>query len=249
MKGTFLAIAVLIMLTSCSMNNKKPSVIGHRGAMGHETENTLPSIQKALDFEVDMIEIDVFKIQDDEIVVFHDEGLERLTDGIGQIESYNIGDLEQVKVEGGHRIPLLQEVLDLMNNKVELNIELKGANTAELVNSIMDYNVREKGWDFDKFIVSSFKWEELRKMRKVNPEVRIAILTEEDPLDALEIAKELNAEAINPYFVNLTTENVSQIQKEGFKIYTWTVNDLEDIEKMKVFGVDGIITNYPERVN
>ena len=86
-------------------------------------------------------------------------------------------------------------------------------------------------------------------MRELNKDIQIAILTEEDPLEAIAVAKELNAIAINPNYKTLNEENTAKIQGAGFKIYTWTVNDPEDIQKMKDYGVDGIITNYPERVN
>ncbi len=229
------------------MSTKKPLVIGHRGAMGYETENTLESIQKALDLGVDMIEIDVFKIASGEIVVFHDERLERLTNAEGKIEEYDIEDLREVILEGNHSIPELQEVLRLMDNKVPLNIELKGDNTADPVNAITDYYISEHEWDLENFVISSFKWEELRKMRKRNPDIAIAVLTEENPLDALEVAKELNAVAINPWYKTLTKENVRKIQQKGFKVFTYTVNETEDIQKMTDFGVDGIFTNYPDR--
>lgn len=227
----------------------KPLVIGHRGAMGHETENTLASVQKALDLGVDMLEIDVYKIRSGEIVVYHDNTVDRLTDGTGKIESYNYSDLQELNLEGGHKIPTLQEVINLMDKKAHLNIELKGENTADRVNFIINYYVREKGWPLDKFLISSFKWEELKRMRTLNPQIAIAILTSEDPLQALDIAKELKAVAINPYFKSLTVDNVDQIQKEGFKVYPYTINEPEDIRSMKKMRVDGIITNFPERVN
>lgn len=227
---------------------KKPLVIGHRGAMGHETENSMASIQKALDLGVDMIEIDVFKISSSEIVVFHDDTVNRLTNGPGKIEEYNIFDLNQLILDGGHKIPMLQDVLKLIDNKVALNIELKGANTSDRVNYIMDYYIKEKNWSPENFIISSFNWDELKTMRKINKDVAIAVLTEENPIDAIAIAKELNAVAINPYFKNLNLEVANEIRDAGFKIYTWTVNEPEDINAMKRIGVDGIITNYPERV-
>ncbi len=226
----------------------KPLVIGHRGAMGHETENTLASIQKALDLGVDMIEIDVFKIQSGEMVVFHDDTVDRLSNGGGKIEEYNIIDLKKLILHGNHQIPMLQDVLKLIDNKTRLNIELKGANTADRTNFIINYYINERGWSPENFIISSFRWDELEAFRKLNKEVAIAVLTEENPIDALPMAKELQAEAINPYFEKLTPEGVSEIQKEGFKIYTWTVNEVDDIEQMKKMGVDGIITNFPERV-
>lgn len=237
----------LLILTSC-MEEKKPLVIGHRGAMGHETENTLASVQKALDLGVDMIEIDVFNVASGQTMVFHDETLDRLANAGGKIEDWRYYDLRKVVLEGGHKIPRLQDVLKLVDNKVRLNIELKGAGTVNRVNFITDYYIKERGWKLENFLISSFKWDELREMRKVNPDMPIAILTEDDPLEAIPLAKELKAEAINPNFNKLTRENNLAIKEAGFKIYTWTVNDAQDILTMKRFGVDGIITNYPERV-
>ncbi|MFT6795169.1 MAG: glycerophosphoryl diester phosphodiesterase [Maribacter sp.] len=240
-------LIIIMIFSSCDM--EKPLVIGHRGAMGHETENSLASVQKALDLSVDMIEIDVFKIKSGEIVVFHDQTVDRLTNGPGNIEEYYILDLKKLILDGGHKIPMLQDVLKLIDNKVVLNIELKGAGTADKVNHIIQYYINNNGWSPENFIISSFNWEELRMMRKLNDSVAIAILTEDNPLEALAIGKELNAVAINPYFENLDTDVVMKIKQAGFKIYTWTVNEPDDIAAMKKIGVDGIITNFPERVH
>ncbi|WP_313791557.1 glycerophosphodiester phosphodiesterase [Allomuricauda sp. SCSIO 64092] len=247
MMKVFLFSLLSIVIMSCEMR-KKPLVIGHRGAMGYETENTLASVQKAMDLSVDMIEIDVFKVKSGEIVVFHDERLERLSNAPGNIEEYYIADLRNVILDGNHRIPMLQDVLKLVNNNVPLNIELKGDDTAERVNFIMDYYIQERGWSRENFVISSFKWDELRKIRELGPDVAIAVLTEEDPLEAIEVAKELNAIAINPWFKTLTAENVRKIQDEGFKVYTYTVNETADIEQVTQYGVDGIFTNYPDRI-
>ena len=100
----------------------------------------------------------------------------------------------------------------------------------------------------EDFLISSFRWDELKAMRALNPNIPIAILTEKDPADAISIAKELNAMAINPNYKMLNAENNLKIKEAGFKIYTWTVNEPEDIVAMKRLDVDGIITNYPERV-
>lgn len=247
--STTVTIFLIALLTISCENMNTPLVIGHRGAMGHETENTLASVQKALDLEVDMIEIDVFKIRSGEIVVFHDKTVERLTEGTGKIEDYNYEQLQELTLTGGHKIPTLQEVINLMDKKAHLNIELKGANTADRVNFIINYYVREKGWPLDKFLISSFKWEELRRMRTLNPQIGIAVLTDKDPLQAMDIAAELGALAINPYYKTLSLENVDKMQEAGFKVYPYTINEPADIKSMKQMGVDGIITNYPERIN
>ncbi len=242
----FLFLAMV--LQSCQDMFNKPLVIGHRGAMGHETENSLASVQKALDLGVDMIEIDVFKIDSGEIVVFHDERVERLTNGGGSIEEFNIFDLRQLVLDGNHQIPMLQEVLRLIDKKTKLNIELKGANTSDRVNFIIERYVINQGWTLDQFVISSFNWEELRSFRNINQEIDLAVLTEGNPLEAIPIAEELNAVAINPNYRQLNEDIVEAIHKAGFKVYTWTVNEPQDIEKMKKIGVDGIFSDYPERV-
>lgn len=86
-------------------------------------------------------------------------------------------------------------------------------------------------------------------MRRINMDIEIAVLTEENPLEAINIANDLNAIAINPNYLSLTKKNVSEIKSRGFKIFTWTVNDKEQISNMRELGVDGVFTNYPERVN
>lgn len=244
---SFISLFVILLLSSCMQT--KPLVIGHRGAMGHETENTIASIEKAMELGVDMIEIDVFQVKSGETVVFHDATLDSLTNAGGKIEDWNYFELRKVVVNGGHKIPLLQDVLKTIEHKTRLNIELKGSGTTDRVNFIVNTYIRDKGWKTEDFLISSFKWDELKAMRAINANIPIAVLTEEDPADAIPIAKELNAEAINPNFEMLNAENNLKIQEAGFKIYTWTVNEPEDIMAMKRFGVDGIITNYPERVN
>ena len=224
-------------------------VIGHRGAMGHVMENTLASVQKALDLGVDMIEIDVFKIKSGEIVVFHDDDLDRLTDGQGKIEDHTLSELKALTLEGGHKIPELREILDLIDNQVALNIELKGSGTAIPVNGLVERYIREEGWYPRNFVISSFRWDELRIMRGANELVQIAVLTEKAPEDALAVADELQAMAINPHFSTLNRENVALMHGADLRIFPWTVNEASDIQQMIDLGVDGIITNFPERVN
>ncbi len=241
-----LYILCAVCILGCKTNSKMLN-IGHRGAMGHETENTVASVKKALELGVDMIEIDVFVLKSGEVVVFHDETLDSLTDAKGRIEEYTFDDLKKVRVKGNHAIPTLQEVLEIIAKKVPLNIELKGKNTALPTQQIVS-NYLKNGWKKSDFVISSFLWDELKAYRQLDSEQAIAVLTEENPVDALPIAKQLNAVAINPWFKNLTQEQVQTIQNQGFKIYTYTVNDPADIQKMRDWGVNGVFCNYPERV-
>ena len=235
------------MILSCTPK-QNPLVIGHRGARGHLAENTLPSIAKAIELGVDGIEIDIFKCASGELVVFHDQTLEKLTNSKGYIEQLTLDSIRKIDVLNGYTIPTLEEVLDLINGRVFLNIELKGTQTALLTNEIILSYFERKEWDLSKILISSFNWEELEIFYSVNSEVSIAILTEDDPLDAIPIAKQLNAVAINPEYLSLNTGNIDKIKKEGLKIFTWTVNDPQEIKDVITLGVDGIITDFPERV-
>lgn len=246
-QGFFLITFISIFMTSCTPN-QTPLVIGHRGAKGHLAENTLPSIAKAIELGVDGVEIDVFRCASGELVVFHDKTLEKLTNVTGYIEQLTLDSIQKIEVLNGFTIPTLEEVLDLIKGRVFLNIELKGTQTALLTNEVIQNYFERSEWDSSKIIISSFNWEELKIFYSVNTQVSIAVLTEDDPVDAIPIAKQLNASAINPDFTSLTASNASKIKKEGFKIYTWTVNDPQNIAEMMILNVDGIITDFPERV-
>jgi glycerophosphoryl diester phosphodiesterase len=226
---------------------KKPINIGHRGAMGHETENTIASVKKALELGVDMIEIDVFVLKTGEVVVFHDETLDNLTNHKGNIEEYSFTELQKVKVKGNHSIPTLADVITIIDKKVPLNIELKGKNTAQPTQKIV-HSFYKKGWSKKDFVISSFLWEELKIYRKLDLKIPIAILTEENPIDAISIGVDVKAFAINPWYKTLTKQNVEYLHKSGFKINTYTVNEPEDINKVIELGVDGIFCNFPERL-
>lgn len=227
---------------------KKPLNIGHRGAMGHETENTIASIHKALQLGVDMIEIDVFLLKSGELVVFHDETLDRLTNTSGNIEDFTWEELQKVVLNGNHHIPTLEEVIQTIAKSVPLNIELKGKNTAKPTFLLLE-KLYEQGWEKQDFMISSFLWDELEAFRNLDNTISISILTENNPIDALWIAKKLNAFSINPHWKTLTSLTSKQLHQEGFKIYTYTVNELEDIKFVTELGVDGIFCNFPERLN
>lgn len=233
---------------SCK-NTSKPLVFGHRGAKGHIAENTLSSIQKAIELGVDGIEVDVFRCGSGELVVFHDRSVEKLTNGIGFIEQMSLNSIKKLNVLDQGKIPTLNEVLDLIDGQVILNIELKGSNTSFLTHQLLNSYFKSSNWKPEKIIISSFDWDELRAFYQLNKEIKIAILTEDDPVDAIPIAKELNAFSINPNHVLLTKLNAAKIKSENISIYPWTVNEILDINKMKKIGVDGIITDYPEKVN
>ena len=232
-------------MSSCSSNQRNVKNIGHRGAKGHIAENTLASIKKAIDLGADGVEVDVFKCLTGEIVVFHDKSLDKLTNGIGLIEEKTLEELKELRVlDSQEQIPTLLEVIESIGEDVFLNIELKGRNTAEGSLDLVKKHITQS----DNILFSSFNWDELKDLRKLDSEIKIALITREDPLLAINPALSLNAIAINPSYKSLNKNNTSQIYKAGLKIYTWTVNDTVQISEMINLGVHGIITDFPEKI-
>ena len=216
--------------------------IGHRGAKGYVAENTLASFEKAMNLGVDGIELDVHLSLDGEVVVIHDETIDRTTSEKGLVKNFTYVDLKKLK------IPTLNEVLDLINNNFLVNIELKSNDSVEKVIEIIDFYISDKKWSINNFIVSSFNWELLLKVKFLNKNIKIGVLIEDSLESAIVFAKDNKAFSINPYFKLLNIENVMLLQKEGFQIHTWTVNSPEDITFVKSLNVDGIISDFPDRI-
>lgn len=224
---------------------------GHRGAKGHVAENTCESIQKAIDFGVDGIEVDVHRCKTGELIVFHDFTLDRTTNGSGEVAKKSWEVLQKLKVEERYKIPLLTEVLDLIGEnekKIIMNIELKGSNTATDTCLIIDKYIKNKGWAVEDFLVSSFQIKELFQVHKINKTIPLAILSKASVSEAIDLGKELGARAIHPSLGIITRDSVRDSHEAGFKVNVWTVNEPKDIARIKEFGVDGIISDYPDRL-
>jgi glycerophosphoryl diester phosphodiesterase len=222
--------------------------IGHRGAKGYAPENTFVSFQKALDMKVDGIELDVHLSADGEIIVIHDETIDRTTNGNGFVSALSLRELKAFRIDDKHQIPALNEVFDLVNQDCFINIELKSYEATEKVVSLIDKYVTKKGWKYDSFLISSFDWNALQQVAFLNDKIPIGVLTETDLDLALAFAKFIQAKSIHPHFHLLTEENTAKMQEKGLQVFPWTINELEDIQKIKTFNVNGIITDFPNRI-
>ncbi|RAJ15134.1 glycerophosphodiester phosphodiesterase [Olleya aquimaris] len=222
--------------------------IGHRGAKGHIAENTLESINQAIQFGVDGIEIDVHICKSGQLVVFHDFTLDRMTNGTGEIGKYTLKQLKQLRVEDNYQIPTLTEVLDLIDNTILVNIELKGEATGLPVCQVIDYYVANKNWSLGNILVSSFQEKELLDVFNHNPNIPLAVLTKASVTKAIHFAHRIKTKIIHPNFALLSKDNVKEAQKLGFKVNTWTVNTKQAIKRMKSYQVDAIISDFPDRL-
>ncbi|MBV36388.1 MAG: glycerophosphodiester phosphodiesterase [Rickettsiales bacterium] len=228
------------------MKTPKFDVIGHRGALGLAPENTLLSFQKALELGVDGVEFDVQNI-DDELIVFHDETLDRTTNANGRLLDYSINELRQFDAGQGEKIPLLAEVIELIGDKAFINIELKGINTASLVMKLVKL-LDKRRFKKEQFIISSYLFSELYLIHEFDPEIRIGVIADDQPVVAFDFADEINAYSFHPCYSMLDKDLIEQAHSTGMKVYVHTVNDLDKIQNSRELGADGIFTDYPDRV-
>ncbi|WP_409415412.1 glycerophosphodiester phosphodiesterase [Flavobacterium sp. PS2] len=222
--------------------------IAHRGARGYEPENTLKAFQKALDLHADGIELDVHLSADGHIIVIHDETIDRTTNGKGFVNNLSLQELKAFRTEKEQQIPTLPEVFDLVNQQCFINIELKGQGTANAVAALIELYVSEKNWNYNSIIVSSFEWDFLQEIVLLNPKIPVGVLTETDIDSAITFAEAIKAKAINPDVNLVSKENAIQIQEKGFEIFPWTVNEAADIARIKTYNINGIISDFPDRI-
>lgn len=216
--------------------------IGHRGAKGYVAENTLVSFAKAIELNVDATELDVHLSSDGEVMVIHDKTINRTTEATGFVKDYSASELKKIG------IPTLNDVLLYVNRRCAINIEIKDATAAQKVIQIVEKQVNEQNWNYNQFEVSSFIWESLEIISKLNSNIALGVLTEDSIEKALAFAIQIKAKSINPYFKILNTKNVNLLHSNGFKIYAWTVNTPEDLIFVKSLNVDGIISDFPDRI-
>jgi len=214
------------------------SIIGHRGAAGIEPENTLRGFKRALEHQVHAVEFDVYQI-DRELVVIHDDTVDRTTNGTGPLTDFSFERLRRLDAGDGERIPTLIEVLDLVPPSVGVNVELKGPGTATAVAEVLrQYSHRQ--------LVSSFDHEELRQFVAGGSGIPIAPLFGRWRENGLEIARALKAQAVNISDRIAIPERVTDIVAAGFACHVFTVNVVQRAKDLKEMGVSGVFTDRPD---
>jgi glycerophosphoryl diester phosphodiesterase len=223
-----------------------PKIYAHRGASGSAPENTLAAFELALEQGADGIELDVTLSNDGQIVVIHDDTVDRTTTGKGSVRDLTLAELQSFDAGQGQHIPTLEEVLKALGGKLLINIELKGtmniynplpAKTAKLVN---DYGL------IGSVLISSFNPFYLKRFHKYCPAARIALLTLPKMARNF-IWRFFSYDALHPFYKDVDQALVEQLHNSQKEINVWTADDPEEIKRLAAFHVDGIITNYPMR--
>ena len=220
-------------------------IFAHRGVSGHFPENTLMAFQAALDAQCQAIELDVYALQN-QLVVIHDRQLARTTNGEGNLEDHTLESLSALDAGRGESVPTLWQVMQLVANKVVLNIELKGADTAELLIALLAKAQQELKLDLSTIVVSSFNHRLLQQLRKLHPTLALGVLIAHRPLDNAAIASQLDACCLNCDRGFVDAELINDAHQRGIKVYVYTVNDAREARELAKIGVDGIFCNYPQ---
>lgn len=222
-------------------------IFGHRGAAGHRPENTLASVRHAIALGVDAVEIDVCLL-DDALIVLHDDTLERTTNGHGSYKSWSLAALRALDAGQGERIPLLEEVIAATVGRVGLNIEVKEAGIAELVVArTLAATATAPDWR-RRILLSSFDVATSAVLAALRGPMAFGLLYEEPFESALARALALRASSLHMSLGGLDDTDVARAQANGLEVYVYTVNDDAAIARCRAAGVDGVFSDYPDRV-
>lgn len=226
-------------------------IIGHRGAAGYEPENTLRSFAKAIELNVDMIEFDVRRCKSGELVIIHDDSVNRTTNGKGKISELDLASLQKFDAGKGEHVPTLIEALEFINRRAKVDIEIKEENIAEDVAKIIDTFI-SRGWQNSDFLVTSFLETELQALHKINTSIPLGIIIGRADKKPIEIAQSLQAEFIFLPELRATKRIIHKLHKLGFKVSVYTRVDLNyflQLHFLKQSDIDAITTNKPDTIN
>lgn len=231
------------------MRPVRPQVIAHRGASAYRPENTLPAYELAVEQAADMIEVDLHRTRDGAVVIAHDAELERIG-GRGEIGDASLAEVRALDAGGGQPMPTLDELLDGFGARIALNLELKQGSRGAYAGlpAVAAAAVRARGLE-GRTLYSSFYDPVLHDLRRIDPEARIALLlSRRHPEGWLERADALGAEAVNPELPLVDRAFVERAHGEGLAVYVFTVDPLEEMQRLLALGVDGLFTNVPDRM-
>lgn len=223
--------------------NRKVLRIGHRGACGHAPENTLSSIEHAIALGCVLAELDVQRTADGSLILLHDERVDRTTNGQGFIAQMTLADIRKLDAGGGQTIPTLEEALATAGGRIGLILELKAEGLAYDVCGL----VRASGFP-GEIIYASFLHDELQHIRRADPDAHTLVLFKRLPKDPAAEAVRLQATHVGLRYDTATTPLVKVLHSAGLRVFVYTVNKPADIQRMRGLGVDGIVSNYPERI-
>ncbi len=220
-------------------------LIAHRGGAALGPENTLAAVRRSLAVGAAWLEVDIYVVEG-QLLVFHDERLERTTNGSGRLLDHSLAQLRALDAGVGEPIPLLQEVLATAAGRAGLNIEIKGRGCAAPLAALLHQEVAEGRWRWDELLVSSFAPEELRAVRALLPLLPLGLLYEAPAPDWREQAAALGARSLHIALPHVDRALVEAVHRAGLNLLVYTVNTADDLARLAQLGVDGVFSDYPD---
>jgi glycerophosphoryl diester phosphodiesterase len=220
-------------------------VIGHRGAAGHAPENTIESIDCAIEMGVDYIEIDVQPTRDGRLVVFHDRTMRRLTGLHGYVREYTFVELtEKANLSNRQKIPSFEEVCDLVSkSNVGLFVEIKSPG----IESIILKTLR-KYFDISSCLIGSFYHRSILKLKQIDPTVKTIALMVGVPLTTRNIVRDSQCNYLGLGIGSLDEQQIQEVRSEGCGVIVWTVDEADELPLLCELGVDGVVSNFPDKI-
>jgi glycerophosphoryl diester phosphodiesterase len=217
--------------------------IGHRGAAGHAPENTLAAVRQGIDLGVDFVEIDVRRTADGVLVALHDATVNRTTNGKGRVDALSLGEVRGLDAGNGERIPMVEEVLQMAGGRTGLMLELKVAGLAHLTVQAV-----QKAQVDTPVIYASFLHKELTHVRAVETEAGLMVLFDRLPRAPVAYAMQYHPGYVGLRHDRATGRLVDAFHRENVLVWVYTANSLADIRRAISIGVDGVISNFPDRI-
>ncbi len=214
---------------------------GHRGAAALEPENTLRGIRRAIEIGVDQVEVDVHLTKDGELVVMHDDTVDRTTNGHGRVRDLGFEEIRSLDAGKGEVVPTLQEVISLVKGKVNLQVELKGLGVEEKAVE----TVEEAGM-VDKVVFTSFRHPALKAVKELNPDIETGVLFYCLPIEPCRLALDAEAEAIHPNIHFVSAEMVRRAHALGLEVRAWNSDEEEEMKRLIKTGIDALGSNRPD---
>lgn len=228
--------------------------MAHRGASGTFPENTISSFREAVRLNVESIEFDVHLSKDEELIIIHDSSVVRTTDGSGKVEALTLEEIRKFDAGAkfnsrfsGERIPTLSETLDIMPGNMRLNIHVKAypSNRATVAEKVIDEIVRRDILESAFFTSDS---ETVETAKKMNTDINICNLSGQDSGNYVDFSKSLGSYILQPGRQIATRELVEKAHANGMEVNVFYADEEEDMLALVEMGVDGILTNFPERL-
>ena len=221
---------------------------GHRGNPADHPENTLASFRSAIELGCDMVECDVHLTTDGELAVIHDHPLERTTNGSGLVGAHTLAELRELDAGQGERIPLLEELIELVRDRVGLVIETK-QNPIPYpgLEEKLVATLREQGM-VEQVSVISFHHLCIRHLKEVAPDVDAGIIDASRPIDPVGMLRAARADLYSSYFGTLDPAMRAELRAAGAAVGVWTVDDDLSLLWTRVCRPDSVFTNRPGEI-